>query len=207
MGDGDEDTLELLKKIEISGKWLNLTAGDGRYNLNLLEKADFVVASDLDESALSKLWQNTPNKFKARLQTKVFDVTKKFPFENGSFEGVFCTGTLHIFSRKVLKKIILEIDRILRPCGRVIVDFATDVKRTRFDGKPYIIKDEPKYILAEAKTTLRNLFKNYKIEMKESEVPEEILKEAKPPYKFSCKFILLIAEKNNSDPSASCSLR
>ncbi len=194
-GVGDEDTLELLREIKIRGKWLNLTAGDGRYNLNLLEKADFVVASDIDESALSKLLQNTPDKFKAKLQTKVFNVTKKFPFENSTFDGVFCTGTLHIFSRRILEKIILEIDRLLKPSGRVIIDFAADVKRIRFDRKPYIIKDEPKYTLAEAKTTLGNLFKNYKIKMYESEVPEEVLKEADPPYTFSCKFILLIADK------------
>src|SRR3989338_1254580 len=194
-GVGDKDTLELLKQIEIRGKWLTLAAGDGRYNLNLLEKADFVVASDTDESALSKLRQNTPDKFKAKLQTKVFDVTKKFPFENSSFDGVFCTGTLHIFSRKVLEKIILEIDNVLKLTGRVIIDFPADVKRIRLDGKPYTIKDEPKYTLPEAKTTLRNLFKNYKIKMYESEVPEEILKEANPPYKFSCKFILLVADK------------
>lgn len=194
-GVGDKDTLELLKKIEIHGKWLNLAASDGRYNLNLLEKADFVVASDIDGSALNKLWQNTPNKFKAKLQTKVFDITKKFPFENDSFDGVFCTGTLHIFSRKVLENIVIEINRMLRPGGRVIIDFATNVERIRFDGKSYIIKDEPKYTLADAKTTLRNLFKNYKIQMYESEVPEEILKEANPAYKFSCKFILLVADK------------
>ena len=65
-GTGDKDTLQLLKKIEIHGKWLNLAAGDGRYNLNLLKKADFVVTSDIDESALSKLWHNTPDKYKQK---------------------------------------------------------------------------------------------------------------------------------------------
>ena len=197
-GIGDKATLELLKNIEIHGKWLNLAAGDGRYNLSLLEKADLVVVSDIDESALSKLRQNTPNGFKAKLQTKVFDITKNFPFETSSFDGVFCTGTLHIFSRKVLEEMISEIDRVLKRTGIVIIDFSTDVKRVRLDGKPYIIKDEPKYTLTEAKTTLRNLFKNYKIKMYESEVPEEILKEANPPYTFSCKFILLVADKEKA---------
>ena len=139
-----------------------------------------------------------PDKFKAKLQTEVFDITKKFPFENNSFDGVFCTGTLHIFPRKILENIILEIDRVLKQRGRIIFDFATDVKRIRFDGKPYIVKDEPKYTLAEAKTILKNLFKNYKFEMYESEVPEEDLKEAKPPYKFSCNFILLVADKRRN---------
>src|SRR3989338_9201956 len=67
-GTGDEDTMELLKKIQIRGEWLNLAAGDGRYNLNLLRKADFVVASDIDESALSKLWHNTPEQYKKKLK-------------------------------------------------------------------------------------------------------------------------------------------
>ena len=51
-GIGEKDTLEFLKDIEIQGKWLNFAAGDGRYNLNLLENADSVVASDFDASAL-----------------------------------------------------------------------------------------------------------------------------------------------------------
>ncbi len=194
-GMGDKDTLKLLRKIDIRGKWLNLAAGDGRYNLNLLRKADSVVASDIDESALGKLWQNTPNRYKPKLQTEVFDITQKFPYENNSFDGVFCAGTLHIFSRKILENIVQEIDRVLKPKGRVLLDFAADVKRIRLDGKPYIIKDEPKYTLAEAKLNLRKLFDNYRIKMYESEVPEEILNEAKPPYKFSCNFILLVADK------------
>ena len=69
-GTGDKGTLELLKKTGIIGKWLNLAAGDGRYNSNLLEKADFVIASDIDENALAKLWQNTSDKCKEKLETK-----------------------------------------------------------------------------------------------------------------------------------------
>ncbi len=131
----DKDTKQLLKKIEIHGKWLNLAAGDGRYNLNLLEKADFVVAGDIDESAISKLWHNTPEEYKAKLDTKAFNITKKFPFEDNSFEGIFCTGTLHLFPKEVLQKIISEIDRILKPNGKVIIDFATDIKRIYHSGK------------------------------------------------------------------------
>ena len=51
-GFGDKNTLGLLEKTEIRGKWLNLAAGDGRYNLKLLEKADYVVTSDIYKSAL-----------------------------------------------------------------------------------------------------------------------------------------------------------
>jgi SAM-dependent methyltransferase len=194
-GTGDKDTLEFLKKIEIHGKWLNLAAGDGRYNLNLLEKADFVVASDIDESALSKLQQNTPAKFKAKLQTKVFDITKKFPFEDNLFDGVFCTGTLHLFPKEILRQIFSEINRILKPNGRIIIDFATNIKRVLPDGKFYIRKSEPQYNLKEAAKFLNELLKNYEVQIIESEVPEEEIKTRGFVYKFSCKFILLIADK------------
>ena len=194
-GTGDKDTLELLKKIEIHGKWLNLAAGDGRYNLNLLEKADSVVASDIDESALDKLRQNTPDELRAKLQTEVFDVTKKFPFENDSFDGVFCTGTLHLFPTEILRQILSEIDRILRTNGRLIIDFATDIKRILPDEKLYIRKSEPQYTAEEAAKVLRELLHNYQIQIVESEVPEEEIETRGFFYRFCCKFILLTADK------------
>jgi ubiquinone/menaquinone biosynthesis C-methylase UbiE len=193
-GIGDKDTLQLLKKIEIHGKWLNLAAGDGRYNLSLLEKADLVVASDIDESALSKLWHNTPNQYQSKLKTKSFDITKKFPFEDKSFDGVFCTGTLHLFPKEILQKIISEMDRVLKPNGRVIIDFATDIKRTSPSGKLITFGKEPLYTLEDAKKTLKNIFRNYQIELQDSEVVEDF-EAANPPYTLNCKFVILIADK------------
>ena len=193
-GIGDKDTLQLLKKIEIHGKWLNLAAGDGRYNLSLLEKADSVVTSDIDESALSKLWHNTPNQYQSKLKTKSFDITKKFPFEDKSFDGVFCTGTLHLFPNEILQKIISEIDRVLKPNGRVILDFATDIRRTSPSGKLITFGKEPLYTLEDAKKTLKNLFRNYQIELQDSEVVEDF-EAANPPYTLNCKFVILIADK------------
>ncbi|MDZ7798255.1 MAG: class I SAM-dependent methyltransferase [Patescibacteria group bacterium] len=194
-GTGDKDTLELLNDIKIRGKWLNLAAGDGRYNLNLLEKVNSVVASDIDEGALGKLKQNTPNELREKLQTEIFDITKPFPFEDESFDGVFCTGTLHLFPTEILQQIILEIDRILKSNGKLIIDFATDIKRILPDGKLYIRKSEPQYTAEEAAKFLRELLHNYQIQIVESEVPEEEIKTRGFVYRFSCKFILLTADK------------
>lgn len=193
-GIGDKDTLQLLKKIEINGKWLNLAAGDGRYNVSLLEKADSVTASDIDESALSKLWHNTPEKYQSKLKTKSFDITKKFPFDDKSFDGVFSTGTLHLFPKDILQKIISEIDRVLKPNGRVIIDFATDIKRISPDRKLVTFGKEPLYTLEDAKNTLKKLFRNYRVELRDSEVVEDF-EAANPPYTLNCKFVILIADK------------
>ncbi len=196
-GKGDKATLQLLNRIDIHGRWLNLTAGDGRYNVDLLRRVDHVIASDIDASALSKLWPTTPQKYRKKLDTKVFNVTKKFPFKRNSFDGVFSTGTLHLFPRSVLKKIFLEIDRVLKPNGKIILDFATDVRRTAPDGKPLVFGNEPQYRLAEAKKILRQILKDYQLGLSVSEVIEDFQR-ANPPYTLSCKFVLLVADKKSS---------
>jgi SAM-dependent methyltransferase len=193
-GLGDKDTLRLLKKTKINGKWLNLAAGDGRYNLDLLKKADFVIASDIDKSALSKLWHNTPQQYRKKLNVKIFDITKRFPFENNSFDGVFCTGILHLFPREILQQIISEINRVLKLNGKVIIDFAADIKRTSPEGKPIIFGKEPLYSLTDAEPALKNLFKNYKIKMFKSEVVEDS-EASNPPYTVNCKFVVLMGDK------------
>ena len=194
-GSGDKETLKFLTDAEIKGKWLNLAAGDGRYNQILLRKADFVVASDIDGSALGKLYNTTPKEYRKKLETKQFDITKRFPFEGDSFDGVLCTGTLHLFPVLLLKKITAEIDRVLRHDGMIIMDFAAEAKRARLDGKLYIIKNEPKYTISAARETLRRVFGSYELRLTESSVPEETLREANPPYVFSSRFILLVGRK------------
>ncbi len=194
-GSGDKITLEHLNTAQISGKWLNLAAGDGRYNTNILKKADFVVASDVDECALSKLRHVTPLEYKMKLQTSVFDIAQEFPFEDASFDGILCTGTLHLFPKRVLKKIICEIDRTLKPQGKIILDFATDIRRVLPGGKLYFRKNEPQYALNDAEKLLAEHFKNYSLQLQKSEVADEVFKTKKRAYKFSCNFILLEGEK------------
>lgn len=198
-GTGDKFTLGILRKMEIHGKWLNLAAGDGRYNSILLRKVNSVVASDIDKCALSKLWNNTPEKLRTKLSTEIFNIIKKFPFDNNSFDGVFCTGTLHLFPTPMFKKIIAEIDRVLKPNGRAIIDFAADVRRISAEGKLITFGDEPCYKLGEAKVLLKDIFRKYNIQVRTSEVPEEDFTNSNPPYKFSCKLILLVADKRYSE--------
>ncbi len=135
-----------------------MAAGDGRFNLQLLKKADNAVASDIDESALSKLWFITPEEYKSKLHTAAFNITQKFPFEDNSFDGVFCTGVLHMFPKEVLRDIFSEIDRILKSHGKIFIDFATDIKRVLSDGKLYIRK-YPQYKLKEAEKILIKILK------------------------------------------------
>ncbi|MCL4387240.1 MAG: class I SAM-dependent methyltransferase [Patescibacteria group bacterium] len=160
----------------------------------MLKKADHVFASDIDKSALVKLRDYTPPKFRNKLTIKDFDITKKFPFKDSSFDGVFCTGTLHLFPEKVLRKIITEIDRVLKSNGRVLIDFATDIKRIDTNGKLIIFGKEPLYRLQHAKKVLKENFKNYKLNIYEAKI-EGTFQGANPPYKLNCNFIILIADR------------
>lgn len=195
-GQGDRDTVQLLKKFATRGRWLNLAAGDGRYNLALLKRADFVVAADADQSALSKLWHSTPVKYRGKLSAKVLDLTQAFPFADHSFNGVFCTGTLHLFSKKILRQVISQIDRVLRPNGKVILDFATDVQRIMSNDKSLVFGREPLYTLGEAKAILKDLFRDYQITLHTSKVTENV-PAANPPYTLHCRFIILVADKKS----------
>lgn len=195
-GQGDKETLKLLNKEKIKGNWLHLAAGDGRYNLLLLKKADSVTATDIDASALSKLWHYTPEKYRSKLKIKTFNILHKFPFEDGSFDGVFNTGTLHLFPPRIAKSIFDEIYRVLKPKGKVIIDFAVDAKRTKiFDGKPYMIKNRYDYTLVEGKKFLKKVFRDYEFKVIESKPIKMAMKEANPAYILNCKFLLLIAKK------------
>lgn len=192
-GRGDRETLAFLRSAKISGRWLNVAAGDGRYNLYLLRKADSVVASDIDRGALSKLFRYTPNRYRPKLETKAFNAVNRFPFKDGSFDGVFCTGFLHLFPRRLFKRMVGEIDRILKPGGKVILDFASDIRRTSLDGRNMKVGSEPKYGFGESKRLLEDAFPGYRVKMKRSRVDESV--EGSPPHRFRCTFILLVATK------------
>jgi SAM-dependent methyltransferase len=194
-GPGDKDTLVLLNQTEIRGRWLNLAAGDGRYNLDLLKEADFVVASDIDEGALYKLRRNTPLIYHTKFSTKIFDLTKPFPFEDRCFDGVLCASTLHYFPKDILQRIISEIDRILKPGGKAIIEFATDIRRIQPDGKLFIREKEAQYTFSEGVEVLKKLFKNYQVKIIESKVLPEEVKTARINYMVSAKLILFIGDK------------
>lgn len=142
------------------------------------------------------LWRNIPLAYRKKLELKPFDITKRFPLANNSFDGVFCTGTLHLFPRRSLRQIIAEIDRVLKPNGKVVIDFAVDISRTSLNGngRSIIFGKEPLYTLKEAIIVLKTLFENYKIQIHTSEVLEDF-QGANPPYTLRCKFVVLIAEK------------
>ena len=191
-GNGDEVTLKVLKNLEIKGTWLDLAAGDGRYVTELAEKSERLVVSDIDRQALKKIVTNIPAPMKHKVRSKAFDIREKFPFSDNSFNGVLCTGTLHLFSETRLEKIFSEIGRILKPGGMLVIDFATDIKRVK-DGMR--VKDRNSYSTASATKLIARFLKDYKVKIHKSSFRDDL--SAVPKYGWNVKgnFILFVARK------------
>lgn len=194
-GTEDKATADLLKKTNIAGKWLNLCAGDGRFNNQLLEKADEIIAVDIDENALQKIVRITPEALRKKLTTKTTNVVKPFPFADDVFNGIFCVGTLHLFPKLVFKNILDEMRRVLKSGGRIIIDFATDIKRTYPDGSLWIVETEPNYTLEEAILFLKEMFKDYEVSITTDKVEPEKVRLNDKEYIFTSNYILLNAVK------------
>ncbi len=78
----------------------------------ILNLSDKVVTVDIDKEELKELEELeiiVPKNLKNKLEISCIDITKKFPFEKNTFDGVFCTGTLHLFDEDIiLKKMSLK---------------------------------------------------------------------------------------------------
>ena len=197
-GGKDKVMGDALRAMRLRGAWLNLACGDGRYNLVLLKKARHIVAADIDKSALAKVRKITPPKYIHKLDTKAFDMTKRFPFKAHTFDGIFNTGTLYLFPVPIFHEIIKEMDRVLKPGGMLLFDFATNITRERFDKKPYRIHGEPNYTPQRAKKILAATLKKYNISMRVGNIPRESYPKAKPPYWYSSTYLVVRAMKEVS---------
>lgn len=197
-GKGYEKTLKLFEQDPIKGgKWLNLAAGDVRYNNQLLKYADSVIANDIDTDALLKLQRHTPREYRNKLSTIAFNLNGNFPLGNESINGVFCTGILHLFPKEVLEEISKEILRILKPGGRLILEFPSEIKRISKDGSLITFGNEPNYSRTEAISYLQELFGG-----DNEGVIQKIAEEfpnANPPFTFNSDVILWEGFKSTGD--------
>jgi len=199
-GNGDSETLQVLKKLisekKLFGDWLHFAAGDGRYNNLLLREVNKVFATDVDKGALEKLQKTTPKSLSSKLFIKVQDITKPFPFENNTFDGVFNTGTMHLFPKSILELVIRETHRVLKSEGLFVFDFATDITRIKEDNT-FIGRSKVAYSKITARKLLSELLKEqrFRSQFIGCKVPPEKVTSGDGTYTFSCNYWLVIAEK------------
>lgn len=198
-GVGEELTLNKIREEPIKGIWLDLGAGDGRYVPELLKRADRLVLGDIDPRELTKVQKYLSKSQRSKINMEVFDITKRFPFSDSSFEGIFCTGILHLFSKEKLEDIFLEINRVLKPDGKIIIDFATDVKRILPNGDKLVLSDKPEYSLLWEKEDvykmLKKILENYDLNFESSSFRDDLTKDPRYGFKTEGNFFLIIGIK------------
>lgn len=198
----ESETLDAIKKIGFSGNVLNIAAGDGRFNNKLLELSDTVTAIDIDDTDLKILMSNCPDNLKNKLYINKVDITKRFPFEDATFDGVFCTGTLHLFDKETITNILKEIKRVLKLNGRMILDFATDIKRLDKDGNKVTFDGERNYSIDEAIALFNEQLKGFDLTIESANFTEENL-EDNTGYNFITGKFLVVSgiskERENND--------
>jgi len=194
-GSEESETIDVINEINYSGKVLNLAAGDGRFNNLLLDYASEVIAVDNDINELKILESICPEHLRSKLSLSIIDITKTLPYKESTFDGIFCTGTLHGFDTETIKKIMLELNRVLKKDGKIVIDFATDVERVKENGDLIIYDGEGLYTTNEALElfkTFNTLF-NFNIKYGKCHEPNLFLNDEK--YDFKCNFLLLYGTK------------
>jgi ubiquinone/menaquinone biosynthesis C-methylase UbiE len=134
MGKQRPGIVSLCAGTSIVGTWLDVASGDGRNTAMLLERAEHVVAIDADRSALSKLWHRTAKSERKRLKLLVHNVASALPLPDETVDGALCVGILHYFPSYLVRAVIDDVCRVLKPGGTLLLEFSTDVLRLPVEG-------------------------------------------------------------------------
>ncbi|MHC1716280.1 MAG: class I SAM-dependent methyltransferase [Candidatus Dojkabacteria bacterium] len=195
-GKDDKATEEMLRRTVKKGStWVNLAAGDGRYNTLIASIADKVVDVDIDRGALDKLLRNTPEGYKSKIQLEVFNLVKKFPLESDMYDGVFNSGTLYVFPEDVFIEMASEISRILKVGGYIAIELGVNIKRISPTGEPVVFGDEPLYSREEAIVVMNKAFPGFDLKYSDGDKVQCHIYEANPPYEFFSDILLVEGRK------------
>lgn len=190
-GEEEKETIKAIEEIGFKGKVLNIAAGDGRFNEKLLKLADEVVAVDINEKELKELEEKCPKELKNKLNIRCMDITKKFPFEQNTFDGIFCTGTLHLFDIQAIKAILSEIKRVLKNNGKILLDFATDISRLDFNNNPVTFNNEGNYTMEQGIKLFQDTLKDFTIDIEKASFKEENLDKSAGYRVIEGKFLII----------------
>lgn len=111
--------LKVFKEHDVK-RILDLGCGSGRHLVYLAKRGFEVYGIDIAPEGIkiAKDWLRNEN-LKANL--KICDIYKKLPYKNKFFDAIISTNTLHHAKIKKIRKLIKEMERILKPGGLIFV--------------------------------------------------------------------------------------
>lgn len=172
----------------------DLGGGDGRHTPLLKSIAKIVIPLDTDPSAL---WKNRSDNGSG-VQPVAADFTEKFPIISEGVDAVFSAATLHLFSPARFDKISKEVDRIIKPNGKLFLDWSYDINRTYIEtGKPklLIFGEERQLGCQESIDLLKKAFPNFELDFEEGDVINRSFTDVEEPYTITCKSLLVTGIK------------
>ena len=154
--------------MNLSGKCLDLGCGIGQYSKKLMEYGMDVISTDISEIALNEVKKFNPN-------IKKVDMSENLPFNNFEFDTVFASLSIHYFDDTTTKKLMKEINRVLKVGGIFIgsvngTEGINAIKDTAIELEPHYYSNKGKNIRLFDGEDLRkylNIFKIEKIDKKE----------------------------------------
>ncbi|MEK6878133.1 MAG: class I SAM-dependent methyltransferase, partial [Nanoarchaeota archaeon] len=115
-------------------KILDLGCGYGRHVIYFAKRGFDVSGIDISKEGI-KITNSWLKKENLKADLKIGDIYKKLPYPDNSFDAVIATGVIDHNEIQNIRKMILELRRVLRPNGLI---FIVTAKR-KFKSKNQII--------------------------------------------------------------------
>lgn len=102
-------------------KILDLGCGTGRHTLYLSKQGFEVCGIDIADTGIriAKKWLKDNN---LKAEFKVNNIYKKLPYFDNAFDAVISTNTIHHAKIENIRKVIKEIERVLKPGGLIFIN-------------------------------------------------------------------------------------
>ena len=163
--------VKLFKKHNIK-RVLDLGCGSGRHTVYLIKRNFDVYGIDISEAGI-RIAKDWLKKKGLKANFKTGSIYKRLPYKENFFDAVISVQTIHHARIKNIRKVIKEIERVLKPNGFIFITVAASIPRRVKRWKHKIIEPHTTIPVEGRekglihyffnKELLRKEFKNFKI--------------------------------------------
>ncbi|PIR07436.1 hypothetical protein COY65_01505 [Candidatus Jorgensenbacteria bacterium CG_4_10_14_0_8_um_filter_39_13] len=130
---------------------LDLGCGTGRHAIYFAQRGFEVYGFDLSRKAIKQAKEKAKEKG-LRINLRVCDCRKTFPYPDGFFDAVLIVRVIHHYPTKIILQIIKEIERVLKVDGYLYIQVPTFARVSGYaklaekEGSPQIRLEKGTYV-------------------------------------------------------------